>query len=441
VDAGRLTAGPRGSTLSEMSEPADLSQRLSFLGLSRGDLELLADLRPVLQKHADGFVAAFYRHLLSFEPTRRLLRDPVVKERLLAKQREYLLSLAGPTVDDDFIAERRRIGEAHERIGLEPHWYLGAYALYTSLLTPLIGEAYSGDPERGSRVLVALQKLLILDAQIAVEGYIARHDKELRYLTRELAREGQRLGRDYEIQGAELRRTTQRAKAAEELASIATLVAGLAHEIGTPMGVIQGHAKMLESAISDDHALWRLTTIQEQIGRISKILQALLNMARPGRTPRMPIAVEPLLDTTLMFLSEKLARRRIGVKRKYGSVPSVVGDRERLQQLFLNLFLNATDAMPDGGELRVYVAQSEDGEVEIRVVDTGNGVPEADLPRLFEPFFTTKEMGAGNGLGLMVAKGIVTDHGGHIEVKSVVGEGTEFRLLFPVPSLGEGAGI
>ena len=441
MDAGRLTAEPRGSTFSEMSEAADLSQRLSYLGLSRGDLELLADLRPVFQKHADSFVAAFYRHLLSFEPTRRLLRDPAVKERLLGKQREYLLSLAGPTVDDDFIAGRRRIGEVHERIGLEPGWYLGAYALYTSLLTPIIGETYSGDPERGTRTLIALQKLLVLDAQIAMESYIARHDQELQYLTRELAREGQRLGRDYERQRAELRLTTQRAKAAEELASIATLIAGLAHEIGTPMGVIQGHAKMLESAISDDHALWRLRTIQEQIGRISKIIQTLLNMARPGRSRRMPIAVEPLLDSTLMFLSEKLARRHIGVKRKYTPVPSVFGDRERLQQLFLNLFLNAADAMPEGGELRVYVAPSDDGEVEIRVADTGSGVPEADLPRLFEPFFTTKEMGEGNGLGLMVAKGIVTDHGGHIEVKSQLGEGTEFRLLFPVPSLAAGAGI
>jgi signal transduction histidine kinase len=87
------------------------------------------------------------------------------------------------------------------------------------------------------------------------------------------------------------------------------------------------------------------------------------------------------------------------------------------------------------------VAQSDDGEVEIRVSDSGTGVPEADLPRLFEPFFTTKEMGEGNGLGLMVAKGIVTDHGGHIEVRSREGEGTEFRLLFPVPSLRAGAGI
>ena len=424
-----------------MSESADLSQRLAYLSLGPADLELLAELRPVLAKHADNFVAAFYRHLLSFEPTRRLLRDPAVKERVLVMQRGYLMSLAGPTLDEAFVAERRQIGEVHERVGLEPGWFLGAYALYTSLLTPLICEVYSGDPERGSRTLVALQKLLLLDAQLAMESYIASHEQKLQYLTAEMGREGQRLGRAYEKQRAELRRTTQRAQAAEELASIATLVAGLAHEIGTPMGVIQGHAKMLESAISDDNARWRLRTIQEQIGRISKIIQTLLNMARPGRSRRMPIVLEPLLDTTLMFLSEKLAQRKIGLKRRYEPVPSVSGDRERLQQLFLNLFLNAADAMPDGGELCVCVEMSEDNEIAVRIADTGTGVPESDLPRLFEPFFTTKEMGEGNGLGLMVAKGIITDHGGHIEVNSREGEGTEFRLLFPGPGLASGDGI
>jgi signal transduction histidine kinase len=424
-----------------VGESVDLSQRLAYLSLGRGDLELLTALRPIFEKHADNLVAAFYRHLLSFEPTRRLLRDAGVKERVLKLQRDYLMSLAGPTVDEAFLAQRRRIGAVHQRVGLEPGWYLGAYALYTALLTPHICEAYAGDPERGVRTLIALQKLLLLDAQLAMESYIERHEKELQYLTQELEQEGRRLGRDYEKQRSELRLAAQRAKAAEELASIATLVAGLAHEIGTPMGVIQGHAKMLESGVSDESARWRLRTIQEQVGRISKIIQTLLNMARPGRTRRMPIALEPLLDTTLMFLSEKLARRKIGVKRRYLPVPSIVGDRERLQQLFLNLFLNAADAMPDGGELCVCVRPSDDGEIEVRVADTGAGVPEENLPRLFEPFFTTKEMGEGNGLGLMVAKGIVSDHGGHIEVTSRVGKGTEFCLLFPSPRMAAGDGI
>ncbi len=267
----------------------ETAQRISFLNLEPAELELLRELRPLLEKHADAFVAAFYRHLLSFQGTRQLLRDPAVKERLLVKQRGYLLSLSDPRFDDSYIAERRRIGEVHERIGLEPRWYLGAFSLYFSMLTPVICEDNHSQPERGARTVTALQKLLMFDAQLAMEAYIERHERELRYLTHELEREGRRLGRDYATQGAELRRTRERAQTAEELASIATLAAGLAHEIGTPMSVIQGHAKLLEPAVSGEDAQWRLQTIQEQIARISRIIQTLLNMARPGRSQPLPV--------------------------------------------------------------------------------------------------------------------------------------------------------
>jgi signal transduction histidine kinase len=416
-----------------MSDPAVLKERLDYLGLDDGDRELLAALRPVLEKHADGFVAAFYRHLLSFGPTRAVLGDPAVKERLLAKQRSYLLSLSHPEFDEAYLDDRRRIGEVHERVGLEPRWYLGAYSLYFSLLAPLVADTYAGDTERSCRTLVAVQKLLTMDAQLAMETYIARRESELEYLAKELAKAGQRLGRDFAEQRVELRETQERARAAEQLASIATLVAGLAHEIGTPMGVIQGHAKMLESNVSGEDGQWRLETIQEQIGRISRIIQTLLNMARPGKDRRVPVALEGLLESTLSFLSEKLGRRQIEVERAFDSVPSVQGDPERLQQLLLNLLLNAADAMPDGGKLRLGLAPTKEGDVEILIADTGAGVPEADLARIFEPFFTTKESGQGNGLGLMVAQGIVKDHGGTIDVTSREGEGTEFRIRLVPP--------
>lgn len=414
-----------------MAPDAELARQLEYFDLAKADLELLQRLRPVLEKHADGLVAAFYRHLLSFEPTRRLLADPKVKERLLHKQRGYLLSLAGPQIDDRYIEGRRRIGEVHERIGLEPRWYLGAYALYASLLTPIVCEELGQDPANAERTLGALHKLLLFDAQIAMETYIARRERDLEYLNRELARTGHRLARDYEAQGAELRRTRERASAAERLASLGTLVAGLAHEIGTPMGVIQGHAKLLESSVEGEQAQWRLQTIREQVGRISRIIQSLLNIARPGRGTRTPVALDALLDTTLSFLSEKLKARRVEVVRSYEPVTSVLGDPERLQQLLLNLFLNATDAMPGGGELRVRLRPASGGEVEVRVADTGTGIPEADLERVFDPFFTSKPAGEGSGLGLAVAQGIVTDHGGTIEVASEVGKGTEFRIVLP----------
>ena len=433
-----MTLTPRGTRLNWMSEPGDLEQRLAYMNLGAEDLELLSALRPVLEKHADSLVAAFYRHLLSFPVTRRLLDDPVVKERLLEKQREYLLSLTGPRIDEAYLEERKRIGQVHERVGLGPRWYLGAYGLYLSLLTPLLCDVFANDLPRATATLVALQKRLLLDAQLAMEAYIERHERALENANRELATLGRQLERDYQEQGGELRRTAERARAAEELASVATLIAGLAHEIGTPMGVIQGHARMLESSVSDENDRWRLRTIQEQIGRITNIIQALLNIARPGKTARVAVALEPLLENTLSFLEEKFARRKIEVRRNFEPVPSVTGDAERLQQLFLNLLLNAADAMPDGGELSVLLRPTEAGEAEIRIADTGVGIPESDLPRIFEPFFTSKPAGKGNGLGLAVAKGIVSDHAGEIAVSSTVGKGTGFRVLLPLPSRAVG---
>ena len=415
-----------------MPLPRALEERVTYFDYSDTDRRILADLRTVLEKSADSLVAAFYRHLLSYPVTRQLLRDPAVKERLLGKQREYLLSLAGPEIDEAYFAERRRIGQTHERIGLEPPWYLGAYALYLSLLTPLVLERYGPDVPRAERALMALQKLLFFDASLAMDDYIERRERDLEALNRELASSGRQLAHDFETQGAELRHTTERARAAEHLASIGTLVAGLAHEIGTPMGVIQGHAKLLESKVADEQAQWRLRTIQEQIGRISKIIQSLLNMARPSRSTRGPIELAPLLDETLAFVREKLARRGIAAESSNAAVGSVRADRERLQQVFLNLFLNAADAMPEGGLLQVTLAAHGDRDVLVEVADTGTGISEDDVEHVFDPFFTTKTAGEGNGLGLSVAKGIVLEHGGAITVESRVGHGTQFRVILPL---------
>ena len=419
-----------------MGQDRTLEQRLTFLDIGAEEVALLAPLEPLLEQHADSFVAAFYRHLLSFAPTRDLLRDPATKQRLMIAQRRYLMSLACPSLDESYVEQRRRIGQVHERVGLEPRWYLGAYSLYFSLLAPVVAEGLSHDPERVALSLVALQRLLTLDSQIAIEAYFERREAELEYLTRELEAEGRRLGRDFREQSRELRRTIERAKSAERLASIGTLVAGLAHEIGTPMGVIQGHAKLLGSAIQGEDARWRLDTIQGQIARISKIIQTLLKMARPSRARHDAVDLESLIDSTLSFLREKFEHAEIRVVRSVEPVAEIAGDFERLQQLLLNLFLNAADAMPEGGELRVAVRPAEEGGVEIRVADTGFGIPEADLPRVFDPFFTSKMAGEGNGLGLMVVDAIVGDHGGSISVSSAAGEGAEFRIHLPAVFAG-----
>jgi len=229
-----------------------------------------------------------------------------------------------------------------------------------------------------------------------------------------------------------LHETERRARAAEELASIGTLTAGLAHEVGGPMNVILGYAQMIEDSTSEETVRDRARIIREQVSRISKIIETLLAFARPRQVLKSPVQLQSSLEEVLSFLSEEFRKREVTVEPRFEPVPAIRGDGAKLQQLFLNLFLNAVDAMPEGGKLRVSLESRHPDEVEVRVADTGTGIPAEALAKIFEPFFTSKPRGKGSGLGLAVAKGIVSDHEGRIDVASELGKGTEFLVSFPI---------
>jgi hypothetical protein len=157
----------------------DLAQRLEFLGITEEDRLCLKGLRPLFEAEADRFVATFYGRLLAFGPTRALLSNPKVRERLLLRQRGYMLSLAGSEIDESYVEDRFRIGYAHARVGVEPRWVLGAYSLYLRLLTPPIQAHFDGDQTRAERAVSALVKVLMLDAQLAMDAYFSERQEEL----------------------------------------------------------------------------------------------------------------------------------------------------------------------------------------------------------------------------------------------------------------------
>ena len=229
----------------------------------------------------------------------------------------------------------------------------------------------------------------------------------------------------------DLRLAEDRARAAEQLASLSLITAGIAHDIGTPMNVILGYADMLRDSLENPKDRRRAEVISEQVRRVTDLLQTLLNIARPQAPARRPVQVDEILEHALEFFREKLRTRNIEVERQMSPVPVTIGDRDRLEQMFLNLIVNAADAMPKGGQLFVRVEPAKDGGVEVAIEDTGHGIEADALERIFEPFYSSKERGKGTGLGLVVSRSIVLDHKGSINVESEPGKGTRFLIHLP----------
>jgi two-component system NtrC family sensor kinase len=183
---------------------------------------------------------------------------------------------------------------------------------------------------------------------------------------------------------------------------------------------------------SDDPKQKTIEKIVKQTFRASEIVNNLLNFSRTGAAQLVEVDLNTVLEDTLTLVQHPFRTAQVNVVRSYqDTLPAVLGSTTRLQQVFLNLFMNARDAMPSGGMLEVRTI-SHNGSVEVEVTDTGGGIPTEHLNRIFDPFFTTKSSGRGTGLGLSVSYGIIKEHAGKVEVRSTPGKGTSFRLEFPV---------
>jgi PAS domain S-box-containing protein len=219
----------------------------------------------------------------------------------------------------------------------------------------------------------------------------------------------------------------------ERMASIGLLAAGVAHEVNTPLTGISSFTQMLlDRSEPGDPKKELLEKIERQTFRAAKIVNNLLNLARPSTSEAHPVDINVVIGDILSLLEHQLRTSRVQVRRDLtGQEVPVRGIEYKLQQVFLNLFLNARDAMPSGGWLSVST-RVRGREAIVEVSDTGVGIPPEHLARIYDPFFTTKAEGHGTGLGLSVTYGIVQEHGGLLVCDSPPGEGTKFRLVLPL---------
>ena len=258
-------------------------------------------------------------------------------------------------------------------------------------------------------------------------GSLRQAQRELRELASSLETKVEQRTREIQdIQGHLAR--------SEKLASLGELVAGIAHEINNPLTGIMVFASMiLEDGRLPQDMRNDMEVINRETERCSGIVRRLLEFSRETLPHKAPELINHLLDNTLHLLENQATFHDIDIARHYASdLPPILVDGNQICQVFMNILLNAAQAMPGGGSLALATELSEDGEyLAVRFSDTGSGIPENDLKRIFDPFFTTKEEG-GTGLGLSVSYGIVENHGGKIAVDSLVGTGTTFTVLLPL---------
>lgn len=216
---------------------------------------------------------------------------------------------------------------------------------------------------------------------------------------------------------------------ADRLSALGALSAGMAHEIRNPLGSIRGTAEILMEGIEPSDRRYEFAKILvKEVERLNQVVEDFLRFARPAPAERGRFSVVELIEGIVQLTSRQAQKHAVVIDFDLTPVPEIIGDAGQLRQAFLNLVLNAIQAMPDGGRLQILL-QAQENEVVVVFHDYGPGIPPANLQKIFDPFFTTRREGI--GLGLAITQRIIEGNGGRIEVESRSGEGTSFTVYLP----------
>jgi two-component system NtrC family sensor kinase len=231
-----------------------------------------------------------------------------------------------------------------------------------------------------------------------------------------------------------LHKAHQQLAKTEKLTALGGMAAGVAHEINNPLGGILLYSNLvLEDIPEDSPARENMEKIIYQTNRCKEIVQNLLDFARTPTGDMLPLKINSVIKTSLNLVKDQSMFHGIEIDTRLAeNLPEVIGDKSRLEEVFVNLFINAADAMNGKGKLTITTMPGTNNALKILVSDTGTGIDEEHLPHIFEPFFTTKEPGRGTGLGLSIAYGIIRKHNGAIDAESEPGKGTTFIIFLPV---------
>ena len=282
-----------------------------------------------------------------------------------------------------------------------------------------------------------LQRITLAAVEVAKGGYgtevdLRKSNDEIGLLASSFNEMSRKMASDID----ELQRLNEQLIRAEKLAAMGTLAAGVAHEVNNPLASISSLVQMMRS--ESGHSVEtreRLNLISAQIDRIKQVTEDMTNFARTRPAARADVDINEVLRTALRLATFDKEFQDLKVETDLAAgLPTVLADEDQLQQVFLNLFLNARDAMTAGGTLVITTASQDRDSVRVEIADSGVGIDAAVAGQIFDPFYTTKPAGKGTGLGLAVCYGIVTAHGGRIEVAANSPAGTRFSVYLPCAS-------
>lgn len=390
----------------------DILARKAYLHLTEEDERHLREVHSLLSQHADALINRFYEFLLSNERTRRMLEAPGQVERLKALQRTYFLRLTAGNYDAAYFNERIRVGQTHERVGLPPELYLGAYHRYYQIATDIIRGAFpAGDP-RVHRTVSALGKIITLDMSLAIDAYIHSAHTKLRARNEEL----------------------MRLQATKDVLSNMII-----HDLQNPLAGIRAFLELLGTR-NPGLAPGEQEALQEALRRCDDLGEMIMNVLQVSRAEVGSLEV----NAESMDLAD-LARRSVAAFALHAGQEgrsltveapdalTIRSDQSLLKRVLYNLIRNALRHTPRGTQIRVRVGASDGGKAEIQVADNGPGIPREVQHLLFQQHGGQPLRAAGlrvdTGLGLSFCRSAVQALGGTIAVESDGRNGTVFRIL------------
>lgn len=393
----------------------DCQQRQAFLGIDEADLANLQRLQPVFAQYAQTFAEQFYEHLLQHPQTAHLLQDPEQVQRLKAIQIRYFEELLQGVFDRKYFEGRMRVGATHQRIGLDPAWYLGAYNQYIQLTFPFFARAFGSEVDKVLPLLLSLVKVIFLDIDLALHTYCRTQTEELR-------RHNEELQRALRLYGKSQRRE-------EQLRRL------LSHEIRGGLAAVITSLEDLRDVLGEQVTSDVLDDVQAITSRcwsLSGVLREMLADSNGGQGPNW-VEMRSIYETVSTRFGMYTEGRDIRLHLPQDA-PRVWADPAQLREVFANLVSNAVRYMHrEPGEVKITCRKNGDF-YEFSVMDNGPGIPTSVQERMFGPFVRGPAQPgrpAGTGLGLFFVRDIVEQGGGQVWVESEPGQGTCIRFTVP----------